>query len=264
MYIDISLRRLLLLLQRSFWLNAKKTGLELLGNFAVYLAVLLGFYLIGSSNVGLQFNQVFWVAFFVYGIFKSTKIFMEYHEEQKRAFAFTLPASQLEKFLNAYFTSLIVYPLGYVVTYGLVLLILSITTGERLYLELWSNIWQHKSYFWTYFGIHSSFFLGAVIFRKGAFAKTIAALGIVTAFTVLLIGGWTYLVSELYEVSRLDAEVINYATTQIEKWRIFGLYNIALTDGNQLTTLFEERFVNTIVSLFLVFTAFVGFKELEG
>lgn len=133
-----------------------------------------------------QFHQIFYPILLLGGGFIFTSIsFSELYVVQQRQSYLNLPASTLEKFLSKYLIS----GIGFITLTALAYWIFSIIIDgiSRYFFDYSFHTFKpfgehNQLFFKIYLGVQTIFFLGAILFRKYNFFKTVAS-----AFVVIII-----------------------------------------------------------------------------
>ena len=188
-----SLQRLWLLVRRSIRLD--------LTLWMTGFAAVAGMYFLLSLAVKALVNEeavayygVTGMGLFIYtlgGYLMTSRMFQELHDPAGGYVLLTLPASPLEKFLSAWLISAPMYTLAALIT------LMVAETGasglaSRLFdsqFHLFAPFEEHvRQQVVTYFGIQSVFLLGAVVFRKNNFLKTVLAVVVINVVLGLFFG----------------------------------------------------------------------------
>lgn len=247
-----SLKRLFLLGKRQIISNYSGMLIGFAGFTGIFLIVNL-FTVYYNPGAKLNLEVPFYLILFIVGYVFTSIIFAEVQSPQKSIPFLTLPVSNLERLVNAWLLTAILFPilvfLGFALVIGLVYLILQVPIPRGTFEFFWSA--QVLKAFILYFITQSVFLFGAMYFRKHNFLKTILSLFVIQS------------------VIGLVAALVGYL--------LFGTLNF---DGNEIVTnaaqspglekFFSETLVDIVkfafyyltVPFFLLLTWF-GIKERE-
>lgn len=198
-------------------------------------------------NLGVPFNLVLFIGGYVF----TSIIFAELHNPQRSIPFLTLPVSNLERLVNAWLLTAILYPimvfLGFALVTALAYLILGASIPKGTFDFLWSAMALRV--FLSYLITQSIFLFGAVYFRKHNFLKTILSLFVIMVVISTFLGLVGYL---LFGTFHFDSnEFVNNSAFSpgMEKFFSETLVDIA-----------KFAFYYLTVPFFLILTWF-GIKE---
>lgn len=170
----LNFHRLWLLIRNDLYANKKTIGL-----FALAIAgiiFLFGLMYPAGANIGNFHPYLYILLLFIGGFYTSSLSFKEFHLKPKNYSVLMLPASTLEKFLS----KLLLSTIGFVIISMLFFFLVSaLTVGVNSLLfpnvqYLFSPFTAQILYYCGIFLIlQSTFFLGAIYFKKHALLKTI-------------------------------------------------------------------------------------------
>ena len=244
---SFSFPRLVQVIKRTYTLNKRTWGTGVL----VILGALLLFWffpLILGRQPWHQFisGNLIQPALFFYtagGLFLTSAVFYELHSPDTAFLTLTLPATSLEKMAGAWLITSVLYTVVSVVLYLVLVLILHgfslLFIGSEVPFSLYqlsnSEVGQTLV---SYFGYQSVFLLGAVVFRKNNFLKTL--LGIIVFLAGLfMIGGLLFL-------------IIGGSTLE-------GSYSIQLSSNDLFTTLYP--IFNVLIVLVILTISYIRLKN---
>jgi hypothetical protein len=190
----ISIKRIGLLLRRRYLLEWRSTLIQVAGVFALlFFAFLITAFNYGDLRV---FHAVTYVLVLYLGGFTFTsRIFHDLVTKERACSFFTLPATIGEKFVEGLLLSTIGYFLFTTIGYYLISLLFNFIGTVFFSYEffVW-NIFSEDvpQSILGYFALQSVFFLGATIFKRNVFLKTVLAILIVVLVigSVMGITGW--------------------------------------------------------------------------
>lgn len=199
----------------------------------------------------LNIGPLFYVVLFTVGYIFTSNIFAELHSPQKSFPFLTLPVSKLERLLNAWILTGIIFPILAMLVFALVLLLSYLILRIPIPAGAFSMIWSSKALYivFIYFITQSIFLFGAVYFRKHNFLKTLLSLFIIQNVIGLMGAIVGYL---LFGTLHFDGNefVTNAALTPgLERFFTVTLVEIA-----------KFTFYYLMVPFFLILTWF-GIKE---
>lgn len=193
---SFSFARLVQVIKRTFALNMRTWGT---GTLVVLGALLLFWFfpLLFETDPWHQFisGNLIQPALFFYtvgGLFLTSAVFYELHSPDTAFLTLTLPATNLEKLGSAWLITSVLYTVIFAAIYAALVLILHGFSMVYVGTEVPFSLYQLESSevgqsLINYFGYQSVFLLGAVVFRKNNFLKTL--LGLITfmigAFIIL-------------------------------------------------------------------------------
>jgi len=138
---------------------------------------------------GQLHSGLFWTTIFLGGLIFTSIIFNEFNESQSKQFYLTTPSSHLEKFGSKLFLTTVAFTMVTMIAFT----IMSFIATFLLELRSGTNLPSFNPFFSenvgvikSYVIVQSVFLLGAAMFSRGAFLKTIAAIiGISFVFSII-------------------------------------------------------------------------------
>lgn len=175
-----SFNRLLLLGKRQVAgnLNGLLIAFAAIAGSLLVIALLTGY----SSPASLMdIGPLFYVVLFVGGFVFTSNIFAELHSPQKSIPFLTLPVSKLERLVNAWLLTAILFPILAFLAFALVLLLAYLILSIPIPAGAFEMFWSAKALkiVILYFITQSIFLFGAVYFRKHNFLKTLLSLFVI-------------------------------------------------------------------------------------
>ena len=244
---SFSFTRLIQVIKRTYALNKRTWGT---GTLVVAGAILLFWFfpiLFGMEpwHRFISGNLIQPALFFytVGGLFLTSAVFYELHSPDTAFLTLTLPATSIEKLASAWLITSVLYTLVSAVLYlGLVLILHGfsmIYVGADVPFSLYkletNEIFQTVV---SYFGYQSVFLLGAVVFRKNNFLKTL--LGMIVFLTGLfMIGGLLMLI---------------FGSSMLE-----GSYTVQLSSNDLFTTLYPV--FNILIVIVILSISYIRLKN---
>ncbi|MEE4176944.1 MAG: hypothetical protein V2I46_05485 [Bacteroides sp.] len=142
------------------------------------IALLTGY---SSPTSLLNIGPLFYVVLFIGGFVFTSNIFAELHSPQKSIPFLTLPVSKLERLVNAWLLTAILFPILAFIAFSLVLLLAYLILGIPIPAGAFAMLWSAKALkiVILYFITQSIFLFGAVYFRKHNFLKTLLSLFVI-------------------------------------------------------------------------------------
>lgn len=129
------------------------------------------------------------------GFILSSRAFSELHDPRRAALFFMLPCSNLERFLSKWLLTSIIYALALLVLYYLCS-VLSVFINTLFLQKQVSLLSLMDTSLWLsvgkYIVLQSIFLLGAIVFKKYAFIKTLLTLGCVFLIVSIFFGMFTW------------------------------------------------------------------------
>jgi type IV secretory pathway VirB3-like protein len=127
------------------------------------------------------------------GLFLTSAVFYELQSPDTAFLTLTLPATSFEKMASAWLITSVLYTIVSAVLYLALVLILHVFSMLYIASDVPFSLYQLSSNevgqtLVSYFGYQSVFLLGAVVFRKNNFLKTLLSLIIFTAGLFILLG----------------------------------------------------------------------------
>lgn len=242
-----SYSRLVQVIKRIYTLNKRTWGT---GALVIIGALLLFWFfpLLFASQPWHQFisGNLIQPALFFYtagGLFLTSAVFYELHSPDTAFLTLTLPATSLEKLAGAWFITSVLYTLVSVLLYltlvltlhGFSLIFISSDVPFSVYQLNSSEVVQTLL---NYFGYQSIFLLGAVVFRKNNFLKTL--LGIIVFLAGLfMIGGLLFLI--------------------IGGSALEGSYTLQISSNDLFTTLYP--ILNILIVLVILSISYIRLKN---
>ncbi len=174
-------------LTRLFFLG-KRQVLGNLSGFLIAFAAFAGTLLVisllaGYSDPGRlsRIAPLFYVALFIGGYVFTSNIFAELHSPQRSIPFLTLPVSKLERLLNAWLLTAILFPVLALLSYALVVFLAHLILGVPLTATSFSMVWSKSAFnvVMIYVITQSIFLFGAIYFRKHNFFKTLLSLFVI-------------------------------------------------------------------------------------
>ncbi|MBW6497719.1 MAG: hypothetical protein K0B09_04970 [Bacteroidales bacterium] len=244
-------------LTRLFFLGKR----QVLGNLSGFLIAFGAFagtllvisLLAGYSDPGRlsRIAPLFYVALFIGGYVFTSNIFAELHSPQRSIPFLTLPVSKLERLLNAWLLTAILFPVLALLSYALVVFLAHLILGVPLTATAFSMVWSKSAFnvVMIYVITQSIFLFGAIYFRKHNFIRTLLSLFVLQIVISIFL---TIIVYLLFGKTHFSEEVFVQQTNlspAMEQFFTKTLVDIAKFSFNYL-----------LVPFFLMLTWF-GIKE---
>jgi hypothetical protein len=204
---SFSFTRLVQVIKRTYTLNKRTWGT---GALVIIGALLLFWFfpVLFGRQPWHQFisGNLIQPALFFYtaaGLFLTSAVFYELHSPDTAFLTLTLPATSFEKIASAWLITSILFTLVSALIYIALVVILHGFSMVYIGADVPFSLYQLKTSevgqtIMSYFGYQSIFLLGAIIFKKNNFLKTLLAMVvfmigafIITGFLFLIIGGET-------------------------------------------------------------------------
>jgi len=166
-----NITRFIALLKRDVFENARSVLLALFTILGIYTVILVLSAII-SNNVTLAVvpNKVYYVLFFIAGIFISGMAFSDFRNKEKTMYYLMLPASSLEKFLSMLLLTTVGFAIIYTTLFAgfnlLNILILKSILGAVSVPFMDFAFADFINIFLVYLTVQSLFLLGATMFKK--------------------------------------------------------------------------------------------------
>lgn len=200
-------------LTRLFFLG-KRQVLGNLSGFLIAFAAFAGTLLVisllaGYSDPGRlsRIAPLFYVALFIGGYVFTSNIFAELHSPQRSIPFLTLPVSKIERLVNVWLLTAILFPVLALLSYALVVFLAHLILGVPLTGDSFSMIWSKSALnvVMIYVITQSIFLFGAIYFRKHNFFKTLLSL-----FVILIVIGLFMLIVGyiLFGTFKFDNEML--------------------------------------------------------
>jgi len=184
-------------IKRTFALNMRTWGT---GTLVVLGALLLFWFfpLLLGREPWHQFisGNLIQPALFFYtvgGLFLTSAVFYELHSPDTAFLTLTLPATNFEKLASAWLITSVLYTVISAALYAALVLILHVFSMFYVGTEVPFSLYQLESSeigqtLISYFGYQSVFLLGAIVFRKNNFLKTLLGIIAFMIVTFIIIG----------------------------------------------------------------------------
>ncbi len=188
---QFSFKRILLLMQKTAYENAKFTIVGLITLFG-FFSVILFISALNNANAWEKMNSFYVAGFIISGIFISGMAFTNFRSKEKTMNYLMLPASTLEKFISELLTTTVIFAIAYTLifyVFNLAVYLFGSVYGFSVDFVNLSDM--HILEGFMYYVIFQSIFLaGSATFRKvplffTSFSLFIAGIGILI-FTVLI------------------------------------------------------------------------------
>lgn len=164
---QFSFKRILLLMQKTAYENAKFTIIGMSTIFG-FFSVILFFSALNDGDAWGNMNSFYTAGFIISGIFISGMAFTNFRSKEKTMNYLMLPASTLEKFISELLTTTIVFAIGYTIlffAFNLVTYLLGSMYGLPVEMMDITNVNVLKG-FMFYVIFQSIFLAGSATFKK--------------------------------------------------------------------------------------------------
>lgn len=187
---SFSLKRILLLMQKTFYENAKSVSIGLITVFGLFSFILF-MSALNEANALKKLQAFYILGLFIAGFFISGMAFANFRNKEKTISWIILPASTSEKLISEWFLTTIVY----IITYSAIFYVFNLVViliGNVFNFEVnFINIFTKKTLilFLHYIIIQSILLAGAATFKKVPLFFTITSLfiaGIIITFYLTL------------------------------------------------------------------------------
>jgi len=205
--------------------------------FASFAGTLLVISLIsGYSNPASleKLAPLYYVVLFIGGYVFTSTIFAEMSTPQRSIPFLTLPVSKLERLVNAWLLTAILFPVLALLIYALIVFLAHLILGVPLTATALSIVWSKSALnvVMIYVITQSVFLFGAIYFRKHNFIRTLLSLfvfqiviSIFMAFIVyLLFGKFQFSEEVLVQQSNLSPAMERFFTYTLVEIAKFGFY----------------------------------------
>ena len=199
---SFSFKRILLLMQKTLYENAKSVIIGLTTVFGLFSFILIMSALNNGGNSWDNLQSFYIAGLYIAGFFISGMAFSNFRNKEKTLSYLTLPASTLEKFISEWLLTTFVFIIGYTVifyVFNFLLLILgnSFSFDVNIINVFNSDLLIHNLP--TYFIIQSIFLAGAATFKKSPFFKTIFASFLFAIFITIYLSVLAYFLKGTFE-----------------------------------------------------------------
>jgi hypothetical protein len=232
-----SFKRLFLLGKRQVFgnFNSLLIGFASVAGAMLVISLLVGY----SEPSGLRsLNSLYYVVLFIGGYVFTSNIFAELNSPQKSIPFLMLPVSKLERLVNAWLLTTVLYPIIALLGIALVLLLAHLILGITMLPGAFSVVWSAKAFkiVLIYVITQSIFLFGAVYFRKHNFFKTLLSLiviqNIIGVFFVivgyLLFGTFNFDSEELIQNSSFSPAMEGFFTQTLPGIMKFVFYYLMI------------------------------------
>lgn len=205
-----------------------------------------------SSNWISSYQTQVSIAFMIMGLIFASYSFAELKTPTKSLQYLSLAASNLEKFLVAYLFGTVFYILVSAAAYSFGSIVISVISmlffnGSFEIYNPFSN--EFLKILFMFLNLHAIFFLGSIWFKSNAFFKTILSMFVINIITISWVSFLTFLMFNKQKSMYLDGFSFNF----------YFLNN--LTNIETIKSILLVFWV--LVSIFLIYTAYIRFKEKE-
>ncbi|NOZ34127.1 MAG: hypothetical protein GXO80_02380 [Chlorobi bacterium] len=188
---SFSFKRILLLMQKTLYENAKSVLIGLITVFGIFSFILF----MSALKDGQAWSKLqifYYIGLFIAGLFISGSAFSNFRNKEKTMSYLTLPASGIEKFISEWLLTSVVYIIAYTaIFYAFNLLVFIIGDVFNIQVNL-INIFTYKTLtmFLHFIIIQSILLAGAATFKKVPLFFTISSLfiaGMIITFYITLL-----------------------------------------------------------------------------
>jgi len=191
---SFSIKRILLMMQKTLYENAKSVSIGLITVFGIFSFILL-MSALNNGNVWGKLQVFYYAGMFIAGFFISGMAFANFRNKEKTMSWLTLPASISEKLISEWLLTTIVYIIVYTAIFYafnlIVFLIGGVFNFEVNFIDIFTK--ETATLFLHYIIIQSILLAGAATFKKVPLFFTISSLfivGMIITFylTILALG----------------------------------------------------------------------------